>query len=250
MTVEAASRYVDITREEFEDWLDSLGKRWKRKRGTVGVYRIRLSDAVAIEVSSSLGGGDSNMGRGRASMQVRLVSVITNHTLNKKAQGQKYFKRTQNWRRNLRKGVDRMEQAYRRASAFYEAIAEIEDRKAYKRDVLGIIESIDGWEANPDLVDLHNKVGRGGILTKKQLAEVRQMAINPGATTSQSTLTEAQEAFIERLRELWKAARAAGDDWTMEFAADIGQKLTGNSNYRLSERQREVLLDKLKRYHV
>lgn len=267
--VEAAATYVNITREEFEAWLSTQGKRWNLKQGYSGIYRLHLSDSVAIEINSTLGREDENVGRAGASMKMKLVSTLTGRTLNKKAQGQKYFTRTQNWRKNLAQGVDRMKNAYRRAAPFYEAIAEIADRERYKQEILSDIESIPGWEDNRMLSEFHAKVSSGGILTRSQRDSIEQAATARLENVSQGrgrdpkdmpagrprpepvtpTLTSDQEAFLERLRRLYQAAKADGDDWTMNFARDIGERLKGG-RYKLSPKQREILVKKINRYRV
>lgn len=98
--------YVDISKEEFEAWLDSFGHPWKLKKGTRGCYLVTLSDNVAVHITSTLGGDSSSKGYAKASGQMRMVSLLTGRCLNKKAQGQKHFKRTSGWKRNWRTGAD------------------------------------------------------------------------------------------------------------------------------------------------
>lgn len=254
--IEAAATYVDISRDDFEDWLSTQGRKWSLKPGTAGVYQLHLSDSVAVEINSTLGRAGQNMGRANASMSMKLVSTVTGQTLNRKAQGQKYFTRTQNWRANLAKGVERMKAAYKKASSFYEAIAEVENRERYKEDVLAAIESISDWNANDMLADFHAKVQSGGILTKKQRAAIERASrepvsapVAPAPAPVTEALTEKQQEFLERLRRLYRQARKAGDDWTMGFARDIGEKLKAGG-YTLTSRQREMILRKLREYQV
>jgi len=257
MNYEAAATYVNITREEFDSWASSEVKRWNIKRGTQGVYQLHLSDSVAIEVNSTLGSKGENMGRANASMSMKLVSTVTGQTLNRKAQGQKYFTRTQNWRANLSKGTGRMREAYRKASSFYEAVARIEDRDKYKAEVLAEIESVYGWSNIPVLKGFHAKVNNGGILTNPQRDDLARATSNVGTEAPDSApaalqgpeLTPEQEAFLGRLRALYQAARKDGDDWTMTFARDIGEKLK-RGGYSLSSKQRELLVKKIRLYGV
>lgn len=244
--IEAAATYVDISREEFEDWLSTHSRNWSLKPGTVGVYRIPLSKNVAVEVSSSVGSAGANLSRGRASMKMKMVSTVTGQTLNRKSQGQKYFTRTQNWRKNLNKGVERMKQAYLKAQGFYEAIALIEDRDAYKRDTLALIEGIDGWRQNPQLTKAYQKVSNDGILGIKELAKIKALA-RSGTSVTQG-LTDAQKAFLDRMRALYAKARDADDTWTMQFTESLGKHLSQGG--RLSDKQRKVLQEKLRRYRV
>lgn len=166
------STYVNITRQEVEDWLDQfrsiLNGPWKLKDGRAGVYLLPLSHNVAIKFSSTVGSADVGMSRARASAQFRLVSRITGQVLNKKAQGQRGFFRTTNWQKNWVKGVQSMRAVYLKSQGFYDALAEIEDRDAYKQDMMDQIEANPNWKSNKILMDFHQIVARGGILTSKQ----------------------------------------------------------------------------------
>lgn len=166
------STYVNITRQEVEDWLDQfrsiLNGPWKLKDGRAGVYLLPLSHNVAIKFSSTVGSADVGMSRARASAQFRLVSRITGQVLNKKAQGQRGFFRTTNWQKNWVKGVQSMRAVYLKSQGFYDALAEIKDRDAYKQDMMDQIEVSPNWKYNKILMDFHQIVARGGILTSKQ----------------------------------------------------------------------------------
>lgn len=112
--------YVDITKDEFETWLDTFDIPWKLKKGTAGCYLLRVGDAVALHITSTLG-TEASKGYAKAAAQMRLVSLPEGkRCLNKKAQGQKHFKRTKGWRTQWAKGVARMIAAYEKAPGFYE----------------------------------------------------------------------------------------------------------------------------------
>lgn len=206
-----AATYVQLTREEFEQWLGTLGHPWHLKSGKVGIYVVKLSQNVAIDVSSSMTGRDDVVNRAQASMGVKLVSLVTGQTLNKKAQEQSHVKRTTNWRDNLRKVFDRMLDAYRKAESFYEALAEIEDRDQYKADVLMKIEAIPEWGANQFLADLHTRVTGGSILTRRQMD-----ALSRAAEPKPPPAPPADG--LARLRALWAVARREGDTAAMKAA--------------------------------
>jgi hypothetical protein len=119
--------YVQLTRDEFEEWLTrDLGfspSEWRLKPGRGGVYQLFLSPTVAIEVNSTTGAQDAVMGRGNASMSLWLASRVNGKVLNKKAMGQSHFARTLNWRENWKKGVERMKDAYLKSKDFYDRLA-------------------------------------------------------------------------------------------------------------------------------
>lgn len=258
MEIIAAAEYVNISRDEFEDWLDSWARgKWVRKDSTAGIYNVELSDNVAIQISSSIGSRGEVLNRGNASMKMKLVSTVNNYTLNKKAQGQKYFTRTENWRDNMMKGIKRMKQAYMKASSFYDALAEIDDRDKYQRDMLKMLEGIEGWESNGMLSDFHSKLSDGKILTLKQRSALERIAEAGLRGRSDKTpegggrsvrLTREQEEFLERLRDLFRAAKRSNDKWTMDFVSSIGPHLKGGGS--LSNKQKKVLGDKLRKYGV
>jgi hypothetical protein len=250
--------YVQLTRDEFEDWLDDIGFRgkWKLKPGRGGVYQLKLSKVVAIEINSTTGTAEEVMGRARASMKLRLVSLVTGRTLNKKSMGQSHFKRTLNWRQTWAKGVDRMKDAYMKSRSWYDQIAAIEDRDQYKADLLAEIEAIPGWESDRFLSDLHGKVERGGVLSEKQRAAIRRSRDAIGdeevVETESTEADEAAEAELERklgrLRNLWVAARRAADQWTMDFVKSVADRLKDGRS--LTDRQDEIVADKLRRYRI
>jgi hypothetical protein len=247
----AASTYAAITRDEFEDWLNSLGFRgkWRLKPGRGGVYQVRLSDNVALEINSTTGSADEVMGVGQASMSVKLVSTLNGRTLNRKAQGQSHFARTVNWRKNWAVGVDRMRDAYMKAKDFYDNIARIEDLEAYKRDTLAAIEAANpNWRADQFLSDLHDKVEKGGVLTGKQEAALQRP--KPPAPTKAPVAPEGRggDPRLPMLRDLYVRARSRGDEWSMEFTKSVAEQIKAGRT--LSPKQ-EAALDRLgDRYKV
>jgi hypothetical protein len=239
------STYVQFTRQEFEDWLATLGYRWRLKPQRKGVYQLMLSDSVAIEVHSSMTGRDDVMDHAAASMSVSLVSLVTGLALNKVAQGQTHFKRTTNWRVNLAKGVKRMEDAYRKSSAFYDALALITDRKAYKRDLMAKIESISGWDKNSFLSDLHSRLDGNGILTIKQ-QEALERAVKDSQTTSKApTISQGTDPdLLRQVRALYLIAKAEGNEWMLQFTESVGKMLAAGRT--LTDRQMSTLVKLVK----
>ncbi len=242
--------YVQISRDELEDWLNSLplkGK-WQVKPGYAGVYLLPLGPDVGIKLSSTIGSRDDAMGKGRASMQLALVSLVTGQVLNKKAQGQKHFKRTTNWKATWKKGFERLRQAYLKAQGFYDALAVIKDRDKYKKDLLAIIDAVPAWENHPILADFHARITKGGILTSKQVGLLRAEAAKASKGGPATAPKGVDDALVGRLRELWKAAQQSGDNWLMDFAKSIGEQVkTGRP---LTPRQEAVMDKNLKRHRL
>ena len=245
-----AGTYVQITRKEFEDWLDSIGFRgkWQVKPGRGGIYQLFLSPTVMIEINSTTGSGSEVMSRGSASMSLRLVSRVTGRTLNRKAMGQRHFARTTNWRTNWAKGVDRMKAAYDASKSWYDQIAKIADRDQYKADTLAKIEGIPNWDRDGFLSSLHGRVSKGGVLTDKQESALDRTLRSRPEEAEKAPQPEAPSYDLEMLRELYRRARANGDRWTVGFVGDLGQKI--KAGRPLSNRQREVLDDKIEQYNL
>ncbi len=240
-----ATTYVQLTREEFEEWLGTLGHRWKLKAGKVGIYVVSLSERVAIEISSSMTGRDDVVSKAQASMGVKLVSLINGFVLNKKAQEQSHVKRTTNWRDNLRKVFDRMLDAYRRSESFYEALAEIENREEYQIATLAKIEKIPGWASNQFMSDLHTRVSGGGILTHRQLESLDKAAA-PRQRPQEDALPRGTD-LLPFLRGLWAVAKQENDTTAMKAAQSAGEAVKSGRPLQVDDmRHLRVLLRKYK----
>jgi hypothetical protein len=255
--VKAAATYVQITRKEFEDWLDTTKykSKWKLKDNTAGVYLLSMSDNVAIELSSSIGREDQVLGLGNAAMHMRMVSLITKQTLNKKAQGQSHFKRTTGWRDSLGRGLHAFENAYMQSQAFYDAVAKIADREKYKKEMQAKIEAIVNWESIPDLVRLHQRILANGVFTEReegQIAHYEKVVNNviPQQTSIVAPIApkEMDTVLIEKMRKLWAVAKQANDEWLMKFTESVGQQYKHRG--QLSPKQLEVLERGFSKYRV
>ena len=220
-----ATTYVQFTRAEFEEWLDSTGHKWRLKPRTVGIYEIPLSNTVAIEVSSSMTGRDDVVEYAGASMGTKLVSLVTGFTLNKVAQGQDHFKRTKGWRTSLKAGVERMVDAYRKSSAFYDALAAIRNRDEYKRENLAKIEKVPGWEQNDFLKSLHERIKDDGILTQKQLDALDRATSRPAPAAPPPAPPEVNPQLLGQVRALYAVAKDQGNEWLMGFAKSMGEMI-------------------------
>jgi len=188
--------YVRISRNDFEEWLDGRGLPWDLREGTVGVYRLHLSDHVAIEIASSVSSDDEVMKCAAASMKLKLVSRITGETLNRKAQGQKHFKRTKGWRKTWAVGVDRMLYAFYSCPGFYDRVAAPPD---------------EGQEKPSD-----NDVDREQPVAVPTQANTQ---VNDGYPCDDPSTYERR---LGLLRKLWLAAARSNRAWTRNFAASVG----------------------------
>ncbi len=244
-----AATYTQISRSEFEEWLDAIGYRgkWDIKQNTGGVYWIYLSEFVAVEINSTTGSSDTVMERGEASMSLRLVSRISGRVLNKKAMRQSHFARTTGWKKNWKTGVERMVEAYVKSKDFYDKIASVADLREYKQSWLREIERVPNWKNVNFLVDLRSKVEDGGVLSDKQEAAIRKM-VDQAPTPPETPTVPEEHPLVAPLRLIYAAARREDDQWTMTFAQSIaGQVKTGR---QLSEAQMRIVIDKARVYKV
>lgn len=242
MDKEAVATYVQISREDFEGWLKSLPYKWERVSGKAGVYLVKLSDKVAVQVSSSIGSRDDAMGRGKGAIHMKLVSLINGRTLNKKAQGQSRFNRTKNWKTNLKKGVESFKSAYMKAKSFYDKLADNDPAK-HKDRWTKEIESIPNWESDKLLHSFHEQLGKGHMLSDKQesiIERAKRKAPAGGGAPDPN--------LLEKLREVYRRARARNDDWTLKFIESVGKQIKGGR--ALSPKQQKVVEDKLQQYRV
>ena len=253
----AAATYVQISRDDLEAWLNSIGYqgKWKRDPRYAGTYLIEFSPTVGVKLSSTIGSKDDAMGRGKASMQLALVSLITGKVLNKKAQGQDHFKRTTGWAKTWAGGIETMKKAYLSSADFYDAISVIEDRDKYRSDLLEEISTIAGWSNDAELAGFYRKVEKGGVLMPREQMVIAEAKSRPAKTPDPQKVQvtpsgdDATEAKVDALRKLWVMSRRSGDEWTMKFAEDIATKFVSQGR-NLSAPQIRVVVEKLKKYRV
>lgn len=222
MNRQSAGTYVQISRDEFEDWLKSTGYKWERDRTKAGIYRVFLSPDVAVHISSSIGSKDDAMGRGRASVQMRLISRHTGQTLNKKAQGKSHFKRTKGWKATWKKGLDTFKSAYMKAKDFYDKIAKIEDRKAWAESWMKEIESIPGWESNKFLKEQHEKLEAGKIISDKVEEAILRVKTRGGPKGPTSRI---DEDLLTAMRQAYVAAKKQNRQRDMDFLQSVAEKV-------------------------
>jgi len=233
------STYVQLDRNDIEQWLTSNGWNWGRKSGTAGIYLLNLSRNVAIHFSSTVGSSSSARGHAAASANMKLVSLITGQALNKKAKGQSRFHRTTNWSKNWQAGLVRLKAAYEKSEGFYEAIAEIKDRRAYKTEMTARVEAFPKWSENDFLSSLHNRLTRDGVLTIRQKDALERMENRnkPSAPTAPSTPTvdpgAAADALLGDLRALWVAAPSE-----REFVTALAAKVKRGGGWSRDEGRR------------
>ena len=175
-----ASTYVEISRADLEAWLDSLGTPWVRDPNHAGIYLLPLGPKVAVKVSSTIGSGDKGVGVGEGSMQLSLISTVSGDTVNKRAQGQKGFNRTKNWRENWREGVNAMRAEYAKMPDFYERNASVPDRVRYRIETMARIEAIPGWRGDERLARMHGRADERKVLTEGEHQHIAQMERRAG----------------------------------------------------------------------
>lgn len=203
-------KYVEITRDDLEEWLGTLGftgaQKWLRDPKFAGVYLLPLSPHVAIRLASTIGSSDSGVGVGEGSMKVSLVALLAPNAvpLNKKAvvgsTGKiKHFYRTLNWRKNWVEGIDVLRAEYLGSKrSFYDRIAQ---ERAPQRPA-----------ASP------------APAPPRDLAAHRPPAPTPPAAPQAVPAWWEQDGRRLALVDLYRRAKAVGDQATMELAGKIGRQ--------------------------
>lgn len=208
--------YVNITKPELEDWLDTNFGEWSKDPRYKGVYLIHFSDRVAVKLSSGLG-ERSSAGVAQASMKLSLVSLIDKSLLNRKDKDRKHFQRTKNWKKTWKAGVDHWRSVYEAKDEFYEKIA---DRVFYRLKWIGMIDSIPNSGSNDALIKSRDTLEGGGILWNGQEKYILTIIRNMKERQQQGK--PQQPLNVEKLRDLYRAARRRGDQDDMKTIVNLG----------------------------
>ncbi len=211
--------YVNITREELEAWLDSNFDSWSRDRATAGVYFVHLSDKVAVKLSSTQKSSGSNVAKGRASMNLSLVSLIDGSLLNRKARDRKYFQRTKNWKATWKKGIDYWINVYEQKEDFYEKIS---DRKGYKAKWIGLIDALPNGGSDAQLVKSRNELEGGGVLWANQEQYILDLTTQAQSRSRSMKEEQSRVLDVEKLRDMYRAARSKGNREAMDTLKRLG----------------------------
>lgn len=176
------------------------------------------------------------MGKGRGACHMKLVSLKTKRTLNRKGLGQTRYNRTSGWRTNWAQGIVRLADAYDKHQEFYNRMArETQEEYAARK-----IAQIDQMDPSPFLNSLKQQLKDGKFLTAKQEAAL----INRRPRRPKQRLD--QDKVLPTLRELYKRVRESDDSWTQNFVGNVGKLIRDGDE--LSSRQCEVLNEKLSLY--
>lgn len=209
--------YVDISNQDIESWLDSHYGSWTKDRRFAGIYLINLSDKVAVKLSSTQTSAGTNKARGKASMNLSLVSLVDGSLLNRKARDRKYFQRTTNWRATWKKGIDNWVKVYEDKSEFYEKIS---DRAGYKSKWLNIIDSLPMGGSNQKVIEYRDQLEGGGVLWDNQENHLLTLKKQPSRVAPILT----QPLPIDELRQMYVLARSQQDEEAMESIKVLGLK--------------------------
>lgn len=222
--------YVEITRVELEKWLKKNFGSWSRDTSKAGIYFIHLSDRVAVKLSSTQKATDSAVARGRASMNLSLVSLIDGSLLNRKARDRKYFQRTKNWEQTWKKGVDHWIDVYEAKADFYEKIA---DREGYKSRWLGLIDALPSGGSDAQIIKSRETVMKGSVLWANQEQYILDLAKQSKGRRVNPQLT--QPLPVELLRNMWREANRRSDRDSMESLKTLGLAASRNETPSLSD---------------
>ena len=249
-------RYVQVSREELEDWLKSLPHQWSRKQGRAGIYYVHFSKNVGVSVSTTIGRADKAVGRARGSMSLTLVSLVTGNTLNRKAKDRKHFQRTTNWRTTWAAGVKHWHGVYNTLAGFYEKIAPIADRAKYQADMMARIEAISGWEQDRMLKSFHDQVSARNVLSDNQVKSIEQAERGggrgqqaPSAPAAPAGPGPGQTYWLDIARKLYVETRRGGNSFGMGLSKSMGELFKG-ARRDPSEKQWRSFLNLLDQFRV
>jgi hypothetical protein len=214
-----AAKYIEINREEMEDFLSSVSSnRIKRKGRTEGVYLLPLSKWVALRISSSIGSKGSVVGRGRGAIHLALESLVTGKPLATKKMkeyiGQTRINRTTSWKKRLKAAIQAAMRAYQDKKEFFDRIAQ--EKPISKKEIetqvkeqLEKIQRVPGWNSNRFLKSLRDRLSKGIPLTPKQ-KDALEKAISKAPSSQVQKKYERDEGTYLLLRDLYKRAHALG----------------------------------------
>jgi len=207
-----ATSYVSISREEFEEFLDSevtplVRHKWQRKGSTAGVYFFPLSKHTFLEISSSIGSSDDALGRGDAAIHVRLKSADGRRTLNGRGTDETKMRvnRTTNWRRNLQAMVKQYIATYQKSPRFYDTISSYEGFDNYLNTFKDLVQGVPNWNANKFLRDMMSLLEGKRLLTEAQEAAI----IKASQAGSKSSERDTYQSDFE----MWKSTIQGLPDW-------------------------------------
>lgn len=185
-------KYVNITKEMFEDWLDTnFGSRWSLKDGTSGVYYVHLSDRVAVKIATGITAYGKSKRKDKGSMKLSLASRIDGSRLRGRREGQqKLYMRTTNWAKTWLKGVQHWEGIYSANPSYFDKIA---DRIGYQTKWLGMIDAIPYSGSSEFLIDLREQL-LGGKQDAERVKKLREKGL-----VVVGILSDAQENAIQRM---------------------------------------------------
>lgn len=239
------SRYVAITRTDFEQFLRSnIGKPFAKKSGTKGVYIIKVSNNVGLAVNSTI--GDEVKSLGQASITLYFVSLHP-EKFEKTIYGyrkimaqivkKKYLQRSKNWRNTLKDAIDKCLAFYNAKKRMFERFALPEQQQPQNTpqkkpqvsqdtldELLKRIETIPNWDKNKFLKSLHTRVNGGNSLTERQLFFLKKN--EDDLASSQPSNRPAPKTNLDIMRDLYVTLRSGGaSKEDLEELAEIGKSL-------------------------
>jgi len=235
-----AATYVQIQRDEFENWLFQQCPVFERVPNKQGIYRIPVSDDVALYISTSIGREDQAVAKGHGACHMKLQGRHNDRCLNRKDLGQTRFNRTTGWKVNWAIGIDRLSAAYEEHADFYDRLGR-QTQAEYAVEVRARIEAITGWTARGILRSFHDQVGAGKWLSAKQEAVIEDLEGLSATIKVDSTLLSASKTLLQ-------TALNKNDTWLCSFLGSCIKRLEIGRD--LTTRQDEVLRDNLNRYQI
>jgi hypothetical protein len=239
-----AATYVQIQRDDFENWLFSHCPVFERVEGKQGVYAIPVSDDVVLYISTSIGREDQAVAKGRGACHMKLQGRHNGQCLNRKDLGQSRFNRTTGWKDNWAAGIERMFTAYNKHAAFYDARGR-ETQPEYALRIQADIETIRHWSASSFFTSLYDQLTGGRWLTPKQISCIEDARDFESPKPARNPVEQKRVEAAGKLREL---ADLRKDAWVAEFAESIKEQM--ERGRQLSPRQLQCFERNLTKYGI
>lgn len=180
-------------------------------------------------------------------MTLCLWSVTLDRVLNSKEKAQPSF---QIKSEELEKNIKYWLELFKSQEHYYETQLHMsaEELIKYKVTLSMKIQSIPNWQEKDFLKSNLDKVNKGFVLSPKTIIAIDKFMQNKKQNTE---LTPEQKTFYDRIVSLSQASKENNDEWTISFSQSLIDAIQKYGvNTRLTDRQKQILLDKFNKYHI
>ena len=180
-------------------------------------------------------------------MTICLWSMTLDRVINSKAKAKPSFEQNQT---NIEKNVKYWIETFKSQEHYYETQLHMtpEELVKYKVGMSMKIQAIPNWQEKDFLKSNLEKVNNGQVLSPKTLIAIEKFVDNKRETKE---LSPEQKAFYDKIVSLSNASKESNDEWTISFSQSLIDAIQKYGvNTRLTDRQKQILLDKFNKYHI